>query len=103
MPRMKEQQCYGKYGTLAKIYLEEHQPARYWALDGDVPKYLHGIDRQAAKLYETMYERLSRSEQFRKTGNYLLDVQKETEMQNRIEEEILSELVYGKEGEKEYA
>ncbi len=25
-------ELYGKYGTLAKVYLEEHEPARYWAL-----------------------------------------------------------------------
>lgn len=33
----KEQELYGKYGTLAKKYLEEHEPARYWALGKDLP------------------------------------------------------------------
>ena len=44
-----EKELYGKYGTLAKKYLEEHEPARYWALGKDLPEYLHGIDRQAGR------------------------------------------------------
>lgn len=87
-------QVYGKYGTLAKQYLEEHNVAKFWALGGDLPEYLHGIDRQAERLYETMYEKLSASEQFKKTGDFLKDLQIETEIQHRIEEEILNELVY---------
>ena len=29
-------QVYGKYGTLAKQYLEEHNPAKFWAWGGDL-------------------------------------------------------------------
>ena len=64
---MATKQVYGKYGTLAKMYLEEHEPARAWALGKNLPEYLHGIDRQADELFE---------------------------LRQRIEEEILSELVY---------
>ncbi len=94
--KMVEQkpQVYGKYGTLAKQYLEEHNVAKYWALGGDLPEYLHGIDRQAERMYEAMYAKLSASEQFKKTGDFLKDLQIETEIQRRIEEEILNELVY---------
>jgi hypothetical protein len=85
---------YGKYGTLAKIYLEEHNPAKYWGLGGNVPEYLHGIDKQAADMYEAIYEKLSKSEQFKRTGVFLKDLQIETEKKRIIDEEILNELVY---------
>ena len=85
---------YGKFGTLAKKYLEEHEPARYWALGKDLPEYLHGIDRQAGEMYDTMYAKLSSRDEYKKTGEYLSDVRKENEMRQRIEGEILSELVY---------
>ena len=92
----KEQELYGKYGTLTKVYLEEHEPAKYWALGKDLPEYLHGIDRQAGEMYDTMYAKLSARDEYKKTGEYLSDVRKENEMRQRIEEEILSELVYVK-------
>lgn len=85
---------YGKYGTLAKIYLEEHNVGKMWALAGDLPAYLHGIDKQAEKLYSVMYEKLSRDEQYKRTVNYIEDVRRINEMQSRIEEEILNEIVY---------
>lgn len=91
---MATKQVYGKYGTLAKMYLEEHEPARAWALGKNLPEYLHGIDRQADELFDTMYEKLSKSDEFKKTGDYLTDVRRQNELRQRIEEEILSELVY---------
>ena len=87
-------QVYGKYGNLAKKYLEEHNIGKYMALAGELPEYLHGIDRQAEEMYQVMYEKLSTSEQFKKTGEFLHDLQVETEIARRIEEEILNELVY---------
>ena len=59
-----------------------------------MPEYLHGIDRQAQRLYDTMYAKLSASEQFKKTGDFIKDLQIETEIQHRIDEEILNELIY---------
>ena len=85
---------YGKYGTLAKIYLEERNVGKMWALAGDLPAYLHGIDKQAEELYSVMYEKLSKDEQYKRTGNYIEDVRRINEMQSRIEEEILNEIVY---------
>ena len=91
-----KEELYGKYGMLAKVYLEEYEPAKYWSLGKDLPAYLHGIDRQAEELYETIYAKLSVKDEYKKTGEYLSDVRKENEMRQRIEEEILSELVYVK-------
>lgn len=90
-------QTYGKYGTLAKEYLEKHNPSKLWALAGDLPEYLHNIDKQADELYNVMYERLSQDEKYRKTGDYLTDLQKETTIRQIIDETILRQVVYEQE------
>ena len=91
-----QKHVYGKYGTLAKIYLEEHNVGKFWALiaDGALPEYLHKIDEQAEDMYNIIYDKLSKSEQYKRTGDYMTDVRRLTAMQQVIEEEILSELVY---------
>lgn len=88
---VRKPQVYGKYGTLKKQYLEEK--GIEWTI-ANLPEYLHGVDRQADRMYETMYAKLSASEQYKKTGDFLKDLQIETEIKHRIEEEILTELVY---------
>ena len=82
---------YGKYGTLAKQYLEDK--GMLWTIQ-DIPTFLHGIDDAAEQLYNTMYEKLSKNEQFMRTGNYLEDVRRLTEMQRLIDEEVRTELIY---------
>ncbi len=89
----REKQTYCKYGTLALKYLEEHNVGKYWAIE-NLPEYLHGIDRQANELYESMYEKLMKNERYKRTGNFMEDYRRQTEVQKLIEEEILSELVY---------
>ena len=85
---------YGKYGTLAKQYIEEHNFGKLLSLAGQLPEYLHGVDKAAEDLYDTMWDKLSKSEQYRPTGNYLEDVKRINAMKQVIEEEILSEIVY---------
>ena len=87
---------YGKYGNLALEYLREHSVGKYWTLisKGELPTYLHNVDKQADRLYMKMYEKLSNSPKFSKTGEYVHDLQVETEKQRIIEEEILNEIVY---------
>lgn len=85
---------YGKYGNLAKIYLEEHNVAKFWALAGDLPEYLHGVDKAADEMYEAMYAKLSASEQYKKNGDFIHDLHIESEIKQLIEEEILNEIVY---------
>ena len=84
---------YGKYGTLALRYMEEHNVGKLWAIE-NLPEYLHGIDRQADELYETMYAKLSQDERYKRTGDFMEDLRRQTEIKRLIEEEILSELVY---------
>ena len=84
---------YGKYGTLARKYLEEHNVAKFWTIE-NVPEYLHGVDKAAERLWDVMYEKLSRDPRYKHTGNYLEDVRRENEKKKLIEEEILNEIVY---------
>lgn len=85
---------YGKYGTLAKQYVEEHNFGKLLSLAGQLPEYLHGVDKAAEEMYGVMWDKLSKSEQYRRTGNYLEDIKKINAMKQVIEEEILSEIVY---------
>ena len=45
---------YGKYGTLAKHYIEEHNFGKLLSLVGHLPEYLHGVDKAANDLYDVM-------------------------------------------------
>ena len=89
-----KEQRYGKYGTLAKQYIEEHNFAKLLSLAGNLPEYLHGVDERAQDLYDTMYEQLSKKEEFKRTGDYMEDVRRLTEMQRIIDEAILTQIVY---------
>ena len=84
---------YGKYGTLAKRYLEDK--GLDWTI-ANLPEYLHGVDRAADELYEAMYEKFSKEERFKKSADFMENMKRETEMQRLIEEEILNEIVYVK-------
>ncbi len=85
------QHVYGKYGTLKRKYLEDK--GIDWTI-ADLPTYLHGVDKQADELQETMRERLEQDERYKRTGNYIEDCRRLNEMQHLIEEEILNEIVY---------
>lgn len=84
---------YGKYGTLAKRYLEDK--GLDWTI-ANIPEYLHGVDKAADELYETMYEKFSKEERFKKSADFMENLKRETEIQRLIEEEILNEIVYVK-------
>ena len=88
-----QKHLYGKFGSLAKKYLEEHIFGKFWAFE-TLPEYLHNLDRQADELSKSMYAKLSKDERYKRTGNFLEDYRRQTEIQQIIESEILSELVY---------
>lgn len=82
---------YGKYGTLAKKYLEDK--GIDWTI-ADLPGYLHGVDKAAETLYDDMWNKLSECEQYRRNGKYLEGVRRINAIAQFIEEEILNEIVY---------
>lgn len=84
---------YGKYGTLKKKYLEEHDVAKYWTIE-NLPEYLHDVDRRAGRLYDIMFEQLSEKEEYKRTGNFIQDAQRLNDMKQQIEEAILNQIVY---------
>ena len=84
---------YGKYGTLAKRYLEDK--GIDWTI-ANLPEYLHGVDKAADEMYETMYEKFSKEERFKRSEDFMENLKRETEMRQLIEEEILNEIVYVK-------
>ena len=84
---------YGKYGTLTLKYMEEHNVGKLWAIE-NLPEYLHGIDRQAEQLDEDMRGKLLTNARYKRTGNFMEDYRRQTEVNRLIEQEILSELVY---------
>ena len=88
-----EKQVYGKYGTLVKRYLEDK--GIDWTI-ANLPEYLHGVDKAAEDLYETLYEKFSKEARFCKSEDFMGNLKRETEMQRLIEEEILNEIVYVK-------
>ena len=58
-------------------------------------RWVHSsIQKAAEELYDVMWDKLSKSEEYRHTGNYLEDVKRINAMKQVIEEEILSEIVY---------
>ena len=48
----------------------------------------------AETLYDDMWNKLSGCEQYRRTGDYLVDVKRINAIEKIIEEEILNEIVY---------
>jgi len=88
---------YGKWGNIADKYLEENNYGKYMTLiaSGKYPEYLHGIDKAADELYETMYARLSKDERYKRTGDFMEDLHRENQIKALIEEEIYNELIYG--------
>ena len=90
----EKKHVYGKYGTLAKQYIEEHNFGKLLSLAGHLPEYLHGVDKAAEALYDVLWDKLSKSEEYCRTGNYLEDVKRINAMKQVIEEEILNEIVY---------
>ena len=65
--------------------------------DCEPPEYLHGVDKQAEDMYNVLYTKLSKSKQYKRTGNFMEDYRRLTALQHAIEEEILHELIYTEE------
>ena len=89
-----QKHVYGKYGTLKRKYLEDK--GLDWTI-ADLPAYLHGVDKQAEDMYNVLYEKLSLSPLYKRTGEFMEDYRRLTALQHAIEEEILSEIIYTEE------
>lgn len=89
-----QKHVYGKYGTFKLKYLEDKGVD--WII-ANLPEYLHGVDKQAERMYDVLYEKLSRNPMYKRTGEFMEDYRRLTAMQQMIDEEILHELIYTEE------
>lgn len=89
-----QKHVYGKYGTLKRKYLEDKGVD--WVI-ANLPAYLHGVDKQAERMYDVLYEKLSQNSFYKRTGEFMEDYRRLTAMQQMIDEEILNELIYTEE------
>ena len=89
-----QKHVYGKWGTLKRKYLEDK--GIDWAI-ANLPEYLHGVDRQAEDMYNVLYAKFSQNPLYKRTGEFMEEYRRLTALQNVIEEEILSELIYTEE------
>ncbi len=89
-----QKHVYGKYGILKRKYLEDK--GLDWTIE-NLPEYLHGVDKQAKDMYNVLYAKLSLSQLYKRTGEFMEDYHRLTALQHAIEEEILSELIYTEE------
>lgn len=98
----EESRPIGRWGRLHKAYLEEARPALYSSLllSGKLWPYLADLNEQAQERLELVIMQMKAAEgvtEAQKASDQLAWVQHMNSIQNRAEEIILSELVYGKE------
>ena len=86
-----QKHVYGKYGTLKRKYLEDK--GIDWTI-ANLPEYLHGVDKQAEDMYNVLYAKLSQNPLYKRTGEFMEDYRRLTDLQHAIEEEILNEIIY---------
>ena len=88
------------WGMRALKYIFSDEPAWDMQIEleetGRINEYGKLIDKKAAQLYDTMRPKLAKLPQFKMTGDYITDLQKNNEIKHIIEEQIYAELIYVK-------
>lgn len=89
----------GKYGMLRKSFLKEHRTGYYTSmmLSGKLNQHLAEIDRIATERYETMMKQFMSAENVDeklKARDQMAWLRAVGNIQNRVEEIILSELIF---------
>ena len=89
----------GKYGRMRKRYLKEHRPVLYTnlLLSGELFQHLEEIDKTCEEHMELLTRQMAIREgvtEQLKAANQIEWVRRMNSIQNRVEEIVLSELVY---------
>ena len=89
----------GKYGLLRKTYLKKHRPNWYQSMlaTGELSQHLTKIDRQANVRLELLTSQMAQTEgmtESLKESDPITWIQGMNNIQNRVDEIILAELVY---------
>lgn len=90
----------GKWGRMHREYLKEHHPIQYTnlVLSGTLWTYLADLNEQVQKRIDTLIIQLSTAEEITeelKAADPMAWVQNMNNIQNRAEEIVLQELIYG--------
>ena len=96
----EESRPIGRWGRLHREYLKEHRPIRFncLVLSGRLWTYLADLNEQASNRVECLVERMRASEgvtEGLKESDQMAWVSAMNSIQNRAEEIVLRELIYG--------
>ena len=91
----------GLWGMRALKYIFSDEPTWDMQIEleetGHINAYGKLIDEKAAEIFEIMRPKLAKLPQYKMTGDYITDLQKNNEIKHIIEEQIYAELIYVKE------
>ena len=95
-----EERPIGKYGRMHRDYLKEHKPIRFNDLvwEGQLWTYLADLDEQAQSRLQMIIRQMQEAESVTeelKAKDQMAWVRAMNSIQNRAEEIILRELIYG--------
>ena len=95
-----EERTIGKYGRMHRDYLKEHKPIRFndLILEGQLWTYLADLDEQAQSRLQMIIRQMQEAESVTeelKVKDQMAWVRAMNSIQNRAEEIILRELIYG--------
>lgn len=95
-----EERSVGKYGRMHRDYLKEHKPIRFndLVMEGQLWTYLADLDEQAQSRLQMIIRQMQEAESVTeelKAKDQMAWVRAMNSIQNRAEEIILRELIYG--------
>ena len=95
-----EERTIGKYGRMHRDYLKEHKPIRFndLVLEGQLWTYLADLDEQAQSRLQMIIRQMQEAESVTeelKVKDQMAWVRAMNSIQNRAEEIVIRELVYG--------
>ena len=95
-----EERTIGKYGRMHRDYLKEHKPMRFndLVLEGQLWTYLADLNEQAQNRLQLIIRQMQEAESVTeelKAKDQMAWVRAMNSIQNRAEEIILRELIYG--------
>ena len=95
-----EERTIGKYGRMHRDYLKEHHPMRFnhLVLEGQLWTYLADLNEQAQNRLQLIIRQMQEAESVNeelKAKDQMAWVRAMNSIQNRAEEIVLQELIYG--------
>ena len=95
-----EERTIGKYGRMHRDYLKEHKPMRFndLVLEGQLWTYLADLNEQAQRRLQLIIHQMQEAESVTeelKAKDQMAWVRAMNSIQNRAEEIVLCEMIYG--------